>query len=136
MPSDSVPVESHVDSTDHLPSYSLSNKSTSKSLEDKGEYEGEKKKNERHKRGQYGWVQLTETEYERLCKEYGKGTVDDAVSYVDESAQLTSNKNKWKDWNLVVRRCIRDGWGKQRGAKPNGGNSGNSEPPKRYGTYL
>ena len=131
-------VTGNVTPCDSSYSYSLSN--NSKSLEDKGEYEGEyegeKKKDERHKRGQYGWVLLTDTEYDRLCNEYGKDKTDRAIAYVDESAQLTSNKNKWKDWNLVVRRCIRDGWGQQRGANNNGGNTGNSEPPKRYGTYV
>ena len=33
------------------------------------------------------------------------------IAYVDESAQQTGNKNKWKDWNLVIRKCHREGWG-------------------------
>ena len=43
---------------------------------------------------------------------YGEAEVARAIRYVDESAQTTGNKNKWKDWNLVVRKCIREGWGK------------------------
>ena len=43
----------------------------------------------KHKYGEYGWVQLS-----------------------DE--QSSGNKNRWKDWNLVIRRCHREGWGLRR----------------------
>lgn len=65
----------------------------------------------RHKYGQYGWVRLTEEEYERLQGEFGDEELRRCITYVDESAQSTGNKNKWKDWNLVLRKCHRDGWG-------------------------
>ena len=63
--------------------------------------------------GEYGWVKLTEEEHNRLISEYGLSEVQRAIAYIDESAQSNGNKNKWKDWNLVVRKCIRDGWGKR-----------------------
>lgn len=56
---------------------------------------------------------LSDAELERLLKEYGKPEVDRAIAYIDEAAQSSGNKNRWKDWNLVVRRCIREGWGKR-----------------------
>lgn len=65
--------------------------------------------------GQFGWVKLTESEYNRLLNDLGEAEVKRCIAYVDESAQLTNNKNRWRDWNLVVRRCHRDGWGKQGG---------------------
>lgn len=68
----------------------------------------------RHKYGQYGWVKLTDAEYTRLVNDFGKEETDRCIAYVDESAQSTGNKNKWKDWNLVVRKCKRDGWGQPR----------------------
>lgn len=61
--------------------------------------------------GEYGWVKLTEDEYERLIKDLGQVEVDRCIKYIDESAQGNGNKNKWKDWNLVVRRCNREQWG-------------------------
>lgn len=67
----------------------------------------------RRKYGQYGWVRLTEEEYGRLLHDFGEDEVKRCIAYVDESAQSTGNKNKWKDWNLVVRKCKRDGWGKK-----------------------
>ena len=71
--------------------------------------------------GEYGWVKLTEEEYNRLVSEYGLSEVQRAIAYIDESAQSTGNKNKWKDWNLVVRKCIRDGWGKRQQQQTTGG---------------
>lgn len=63
------------------------------------------------KRGMYGWVRLTDGQYSKLVADFGEVEVRRAIAYVDESAQSNGNKNKWKDWNLVVRKCIRDGWG-------------------------
>lgn len=61
--------------------------------------------------GEYGWVKLTEDEYNRLMNDLGEDEAKRCITYVDESAQSTDNKNKWRDWNLVVRRCHRDKWG-------------------------
>jgi len=65
----------------------------------------------RHKRGQYGWVKLTDHEYARLIAEYGEATAKHYIAVVDEKAQITGNKNKWKDWNLTVRNAIKGQWG-------------------------
>ena len=64
-------------------------------------------------RGEYGWVKLTDAQYDKLCSDLGKAEADRCIAYVDESAQGNNNKNKWSDWNLVVRKCHRDGWGKK-----------------------
>lgn len=68
----------------------------------------------RHKRGEYGWVKLTDEEFERLRHELGDVELQRCIAYIDESAQATGNKNKWKDWNLVIRKCNRDSWGLSR----------------------
>ena len=70
-------------------------------------------KPERHKFGQYGWVKLSNDEYNRLSNDLGENEVKRCITYLDESAQSTGNKNKWRDWNLVIRRCSRDRWGIQ-----------------------
>lgn len=69
----------------------------------------------RNKYGQYGWVRLSDEEYHRLINDFGEAEVQRCITYVDESAQGNGNKNKWKDWNLVVRRCHREGWGLNKG---------------------
>lgn len=68
----------------------------------------------RRKYGTYGWVRLTDDEYSRLVSDLGQIELDRCIQYVDESAQGNGNKNRWKDWNLVVRRCSREGWGHNR----------------------
>lgn len=70
-----------------------------------------RKRPSREQHGEYGWVKLTPAEYEKLLTDYGSEKLNHAITYVDELAQSTGNKNKWKDWNLVVRRAIREGWG-------------------------
>lgn len=65
-----------------------------------------------HKYGEYGWIKLTDIQYEKLLKDLGQVELDRCIAYIDELAQSTGNKNKWKDWNLVIRRCNREGWGK------------------------
>lgn len=61
--------------------------------------------------GVFGWVKLTDDEYNRLLNDLGEAEVKRCIAYVDESAQTTGNKNKWRDWNLVIRKCSRDAWG-------------------------
>ena len=62
--------------------------------------------------GQYGWVKLTDEEYTAIVTSLGKAEAERCIQYVDECAQGTGNKNKSRDWNLVERKCSRDGWGK------------------------
>lgn len=69
------------------------------------------KKQARKSFGKFGWVKLTDEEYNRLLNDLGQAEVERCIAYVDESAQTTRNKNKWRDWNLVIRKCSRDGWG-------------------------
>ena len=76
----------------------------------------EAKRETAHPRGEYGWVKLTDTQYNKLVADLGLEEAERCINYVDQSAQQTGNKNKWKDWNLTVRKCNRDGWGRGRRA--------------------
>lgn len=82
------------------------------------EKESTRKRVTRTSFGEYGWVKLSDEEHTRLVNEYGESEVQRAIAYVDESAQSNGNKNKWKDWNLVIRKCIRNGWGKSQQQMP------------------
>ena len=75
----------------------------------------------RHKRGQYGWVRLTDEEMDRLTRDLGPDELTRCITYVDEAAQTTGNKNKWKDWNLVIRKCSKRRWGLERAPASAGG---------------
>ena len=70
----------------------------------------EKEKEEKHKHGTYGWIKLTDEQYKRLCNEFKKDYIDFVIERLDEYVQSNGNKNKYKDWNLVVRKAIRDKW--------------------------
>ena len=61
--------------------------------------------------GEYGWIKLTDAQHNKFIADFGESEFNRCVTHIDESAQSTGNKNKWKDWNLVLRRCHRDGWG-------------------------
>lgn len=65
-------------------------------------------KEEKHKYGEFGWVKLTDTEYKRLASEFSN--IDEIIDGVDKYVQMTQNKNKYKDWNLVIRKAIREQW--------------------------
>ncbi len=70
-----------------------------------------------HKYGEYGWVLLTDEQYARLLAELGEAELQRCITYIDESAQSTGNKNRWRDWNLVLRKCSKEDWGKNGAVK-------------------
>ena len=47
----------------------------------------------------------------RLIDDLGEEELTRCIDYIDESAQMHGNKNKWRDWNLVIRKCSRERWG-------------------------
>ena len=71
-----------------------------------------------HTRSEYGWVKLTDQQYNKLLQDLGEEELKRCIQYVDEAAQQTGNKNKWKDWNLVIRKCSRGRWGINQADQP------------------
>ena len=57
---------------------------------------------QKHKRGEFGHVMLTDAEYTRLCDEKGKTETDAAIRVVDEYAE-TSGK-RYKNYSLAIQR--------------------------------
>ena len=84
---------------------------------------------EKKKYGTYGWVRLTDEQFSKLAKDLGQAEALRCIDYVDESAQSTGNKNKWKDWYLVVRKCSREGWGRNHGGYAQRGNGFDTSNP-------
>ena len=72
--------------------------------------------------GEYGWVVLTDRQYSRLLADLGAEELQRCIDYIDGQAQSTGNRNGWKDWNLLVRRCHREGWGPKPTARREDGN--------------
>ena len=60
--------------------------------------------------GEYKWIALKESQYNKLVEEYGKEKIDLTIKLLDEYLQGNGNKNKYKDFNLVIRKAIRDKW--------------------------
>lgn len=60
--------------------------------------------------GNYGWVKLKASQYAKIKADYPNIDLDKQIELLDEYVQSNGNKNKYKDWNLVLRRSIRDKW--------------------------
>lgn len=67
-------------------------------------------KSTRHKYGKYQRILLTNDEYDKLCEEFGKEYIEMVIERIDEYVEENNNKNKYKNFNLVIRKAIRDNW--------------------------
>lgn len=70
-------------------------------------------KEKRKKHGDNGRVLLTDEELERIYRDFGEEETKKCIEYIDEAAAINGNKNKWKNWNLVIRKCHREQWHKK-----------------------
>lgn len=79
-----------------------------------------KEKNiKKEKYGQYGRVKLTINEYLKLRDEFGEDFIKRQIDLLDEYIQSNNNKNKYSDFNLVLRKSIRENWFKNKGGSNN-----------------
>ena len=62
------------------------------------------------KYGEYKRVELTQNEYQKLCEDFGKDFIDNQITLLDEYVESNNNKNKYKNFNLVLRKSIRENW--------------------------
>ena len=60
--------------------------------------------------GEFGWVKLTQSQYQKLTQQMGVEELHRCIAHIDQLAQSTGNRNRWKDWYLMVRRCYEKGW--------------------------
>ena len=63
-----------------------------------------------HKYGTYKRISLTNEEYTRLVKDFGEELVNKKIELLDEYLEINNNKNKYKNFNLVLRKSIRENW--------------------------
>lgn len=72
------------------------------------------KKNKRNiykeKFGTYQRVKLTTDEYTRLVNEFGEDFIKYQIECLDEYIESNNNKNKYANFNLVLRKSIRENW--------------------------
>ena len=60
--------------------------------------------------GEFGWVRLTDSQYRTLQAQMGEQALQDCIRYMDRSAQATGNRHRWRDWQVMIRRCYEEGW--------------------------
>ena len=65
---------------------------------------------EKQKYGENGKIILTLEQYKNLINDYGKDYVDFMIEKLDEYVAMNNNKNGYKDFNLVLRKAIREKW--------------------------
>jgi hypothetical protein len=70
----------------------------------------EENKNEKHCYGEFKRIKLTDKEYNKLINDYGEELIKEKIQQLDEYIQMNNNKNKYKDFNLVLRKAIRENW--------------------------
>lgn len=63
-----------------------------------------------HTYGEYKRIRLKDSQYKKLCDEFGKPKTDLAITKLDEYVQSNNNKNKYKDFYLVLRKVIQQNW--------------------------
>ena len=76
-----------------------------------------KKEIYKEKYGTYGRVKLTIDEYMRLINEYGEYFIKQQIEYLDEYIESNNNKNRYTNFNLVLRKSIRENWFKNKNDK-------------------
>ena len=76
------------------------------------------KKKEKHKYGKFGRVKLTDDEYFRLIDEFGENFIKKQIDLLDEYVESNNNKNKYSNFNLVIRKSIRENWFKNQQREP------------------
>ena len=111
---------------------SMSNPCPVQSIESEADKPPAPAKQARKSYGEFGWVKLTDDEYNHLLNDLGEAEVKRCIAYVDESAQATGNKNKWRDWYLVVRKCYKQGWGLNQQQKNGGYENGIDRLARMY----
>ena len=72
--------------------------------------ENSMKTNEKRKYGDNQKVILTDDEYSNLVKDYGKDYVDAMIVKLDEYVAMNNNKNGYKNFNLVMRKALKEQW--------------------------
>ena len=65
--------------------------------------------------GVYKRIKLTIDEYLRLVNDYGEDFIKQQIDLLDEYVESNNNKNKYTNFNLVLRKSIRENWFKKKG---------------------
>lgn len=81
-----------------------------------------KKEEKKEPYGKYGRVKLKISEYLRLREEFGEEFIQKQIELLDEYIEMNNNKNKYTNFNLVLRKSIRENWFKDKKQVQKGNN--------------
>lgn len=84
--------------------------------------EHSKKEEKKEPYGKYGRVKLKISEYLRLREEFGEEFIQKQIELLDEYLEINNNKNKYTNFNLVLRKSIRENWFKDKKQVQKGNN--------------
>ena len=60
--------------------------------------------------GNYKRIKLTQEQYKKLTAEFGENYINQIIEKLDEYVESNNNKNKYSNYNLVIRKAIRENW--------------------------
>lgn len=69
-----------------------------------------KRKYIKEKYGTYKRINLTNEEYTRLVEDFGEDFINKQIELLDEYIESNNNKNHYTNFNLVLRKAIRENW--------------------------
>ena len=69
-----------------------------------------KRKYIKEKYGTYKRISLTREEYTRLVEDFGEDFINKQIELLDEYVESNNNKHKYTNFNLVLRKSIRENW--------------------------
>lgn len=64
----------------------------------------------KHLYGKFKRIKLTESEYNKLVIDFNEEYINKVIDAIDEYVESNNNKNKYSNFNLVIRKAIRDNW--------------------------
>ncbi len=70
----------------------------------------EYQKNVKREYGEYKRILLTDSQYERLCKEFTAEKVKAVIKFLDEYVEGNNNKNNYSNYYIVIKRAINEKW--------------------------
>lgn len=76
-----------------------------------------------HTYGEYKRIRLKDSQYKKLVDEFGENKTRLAITKLDEYVQSNNNKNKYKDFYLVLRKVIKENWFKINDSEFTSGNN-------------
>lgn len=70
----------------------------------------EKERKVKKSYGKYNRIKLTDEEYRRLVNDFGSRVIEKQIELLDEYVESNNNKNKYSNFNLVIRKSLRENW--------------------------